>query len=115
MNSRINRKKISIIVCNNCGLNFTNKKKLMQHCTTKEHEDMLRSNESHNWYWRAPPQNFKSELYRMCKNWKQTQSCIYGVQCLEAHGPAELAEWNKQLLYRKKKMIKAKEEELYGE
>lgn len=102
------------IVCIYCNLSFNDKAELRQHCLTQEHEAMIMSDEGHDWFWRAPPRGFKSDAYTVCENWRETGTCRFGVQCVEAHGEAELLEWKERFQYREMKMMRAKEKELYG-
>lgn len=41
-------------------------------------------------------------------------SCHYGNQCVEAHGNDELVEWQERFEYRKMRMQRACEKELFG-
>lgn len=41
-------------------------------------------------------------------------SCHYGNQCVEAHGNDELHEWQERFEYRKMRMQRACEKELFG-
>lgn len=86
----------------------------MQHRSTKRHEIIRMSDEGHEWTWRAPPKDFKADFYTICKNWRKTQSCTYGWQCVEAHGEAELAEWNERYQYRRINMNIAIKNVLFG-
>lgn len=40
--------------------------------------------------------------------------CHYGHQCVEAHGNEELQEWKERFEYRKMRLQRACEKELYG-
>lgn len=40
--------------------------------------------------------------------------CHYGNQCVEAHGHEELEEWKERFEYRKMRLQRACEKELYG-
>lgn len=50
----------------------------------------------------------------MCENYAENQICHYGNQCADAHGNDELNEWKDRLEYRKTRLQRAKEKELYG-
>lgn len=41
-------------------------------------------------------------------------TCHYGNQCVEAHGQDELLEWQERFEYRKMRMQRACEKELFG-
>ncbi|RZC35695.1 helicase with zinc finger domain, partial [Asbolus verrucosus] len=102
------------VFCIYCNVSFKDKSELMSHCLTQEHEAMIMSDEGHDWYWRAPPRGFKSDAYTICENWRELGTCRFGLQCVEAHGEAELIEWKERFQYREMKMLRAKEKELYG-
>ncbi|XP_063925906.1 probable helicase with zinc finger domain isoform X1 [Zophobas morio] len=104
----------STVFCIYCNLSFKDKADLMSHCLTQEHETMIMSDEGHDWHWRAPPRGFKSDSYTICESWKELGTCRFGIQCVEAHGEAELMEWKERFQYREMKMMRAKEKELYG-
>lgn len=72
------------------------------------------SDEGRDWYWRPPPRGLKSDAYSLCDSWIETKSCRYGIQCVDAHGPEELAEWTERFEYRRMKLQRAYEKELYG-
>lgn len=40
--------------------------------------------------------------------------CNFGNQCIEAHGPDEIAEWQQRFEYRRMRLERAREKELYG-
>lgn len=50
----------------------------------------------------------------MCDAFQDTGICHYGHQCVEAHGPDELAEWKERFEYRRMRLQRACETELYG-
>lgn len=104
----------SSIICIYCNVSFSDKTELGAHCLTQEHETMIMSDEGHDWQWRAPPRGFKSDCYVICENWRETGSCRFGAQCVEAHGEPELLEWRERFQYREMKLLRAKEKELYG-
>lgn len=56
-----------------------------------------------------PPENTSSHAFSFI-----TGVCRYGAQCVEAHGPEELAEWKERFEYRRMKIQRACEKELYG-
>lgn len=66
-------------------------------------------------YWRPPPRGFKSDNYSLCENFRETGSCRYGIQCVQAHGEDELNEWKERFHYREMKLQRAREKELFGE
>lgn len=76
---------------------------------------MIMSDEGRDWLWRAPPRGFNGDSYNLCENWLESGSCRYGAQCIEAHGEEELNEWRERFEYRKMKLKKAYDKELYGE
>lgn len=108
------KKSDKTVFCIYCNLSFKDRSELMAHCLTQEHEAMIMSDEGHDWYWRAPPRGFKSDTYTICDNWRELGNCRFGLQCVEAHGEAELNEWKERFQYREMKMLRAKEKELYG-
>lgn len=67
-----------------------------------------------DWKWRPPPRGFIAESYTLCENFVDNQACHYGNQCVEAHGTDELNEWKERFEYRKKKLQRARDKELYG-
>lgn len=50
----------------------------------------------------------------MCETFTEAQTCHYGAQCVEAHGQDELNEWKERFEYRRMRVQKACEKELYG-
>lgn len=50
----------------------------------------------------------------MCDCFLETSICHFGTQCIEAHGEEELNEWKQRFEYRKMRLERAKEVELYG-
>lgn len=50
----------------------------------------------------------------LCETFSETGGCSYGNQCVEAHGEEELVEWKERFEYRKVKLQKARDKELYG-
>lgn len=67
-----------------------------------------------DWKWRPPPRGHSAESYSLCENYAENQICHYGNQCADAHGTDELNEWKDRLEYRKTRLQRAKENELYG-
>lgn len=55
-----------------------------------------------------------AESYTLCEKYQDNQNCHYGNQCVEAHGVDELNEWKERFEYRKKKLQRARDKELYG-
>ncbi|CAG9763393.1 unnamed protein product [Ceutorhynchus assimilis] len=103
-----------VVSCIYCNVSFTDKMELRAHCQTELHEMMIMSDEGHDWFWRPPPRGFKSDTYVLCQNWKDTGTCRYGVQCVQAHGDEELIEWVERFRYREMKLQRAREKELFG-
>lgn len=101
--------------CTYCGITFNDKMQLRGHCQTAEHQRMIMSDEGRDWLWRAPPRGFSSDNYTICETFLDTGTCRYGNQCIEAHGEEELNEWKERFEYRKMKLKKAYDKELYGE
>lgn len=104
----------SLVSCVYCNVSFVDKIELRAHCQTETHEMMIMSDDGHDWYWRPPPRGFKSDNYAICENWKETGSCRYGVQCVQAHGEDELTEWKERFRYREMRLQRAREKELFG-
>ncbi|XP_030750107.1 probable helicase with zinc finger domain [Sitophilus oryzae] len=107
-------RQIPLISCIYCNVSFTDKMDLRAHCQTEMHEMMIMSDDGHDWFWRPPPRGFKSDTYMLCQNWKETGSCRFGVQCVQAHGAQELIEWKERFHYREMKLQRAREKELFG-
>ncbi|KAJ8965499.1 hypothetical protein NQ314_004087 [Rhamnusium bicolor] len=105
----------SLVSCIYCNVSFVDKIELRAHCQTDTHEMMIMSDDGHDWYWRPPPRGFKSDTYVLCENWRDSGSCRYGVQCVQAHGEDELIEWKERFHYREMKLQRAREKELFGE
>ncbi|KAJ8977192.1 hypothetical protein NQ317_018075 [Molorchus minor] len=103
-----------VISCIYCNVSFGDKMELRAHCQTETHEMMIMSDDGHDWFWRPPPRGFKSDTYVLCENWKETGSCRYGIQCIQAHGEEELVEWKERFHYREMKLQRAREKELFG-
>lgn len=101
-------------VCTYCSLSFRDRIELRSHCQTETHQTMIMSDEGRDWRWRPPPRGFSSDVYSACESWTETGVCRYGAQCVEAHGPEELAEWKERFEYRRMKLQRACEKELYG-
>ncbi|XP_060520243.1 probable helicase with zinc finger domain isoform X2 [Cylas formicarius] len=104
----------SLVSCIYCNVSFVDKMDLRTHCQTELHEMMIMSDDGHDWYWRPPPRGFKSDTYVLCANWRETSSCRYGMQCVQAHGEDELMEWKERFRYREMKLQRAREKELFG-
>ncbi|XP_076263700.1 helicase with zinc finger [Rhynchophorus ferrugineus] len=105
---------VSLISCIYCNVSFADKIDLRAHCQTELHEMMIMSDDGHDWFWRPPPRGFKSDTYILCQNWKESGSCRFGVQCVQAHGSQELVEWKERFHYREMKLQRAREKELFG-
>lgn len=67
-----------------------------------------------DWKCRAPPRGYTADTYTLCENFMDNASCHYGNQCVEAHGNDELVEWQERFEYRKMRMQRACEKELFG-
>lgn len=101
-------------VCSYCSVTFNDRAALRAHCQTQQHQTVIMSDEGREWRWRPPPRGFTTDTYGLCDSWNATNYCRYGAQCVEAHGSDELIEWKERFEYRKLKMQKACEKELYG-
>lgn len=55
-----------------------------------------------------------ADLYLLCESYQENGTCRYGAQCVDAHGPEELAEWSERFEYRRMKLQRAFEKQLYG-
>jgi len=56
-----------------------------------------------------------SDAYCICVEFVNKHgSCRYGERCVDAHGPEELAEWRERFEYRRMRMERAHEKQLYG-
>lgn len=67
-----------------------------------------------DWKWRPPPRGYTADSYNLCESFNDNAVCHYGNQCVEAHGSEELNEWKERLEYRKMRLQRACEKELYG-
>lgn len=67
-----------------------------------------------DWKCRAPPRGYTADTYTLCESFMENLSCHYGNQCVEAHGNEELHEWQERFEYRKMRMQRACEKELFG-
>lgn len=67
-----------------------------------------------DWRWRPPPRGYTADSYNLCESYSDNALCHYGNQCVEAHGTDELNEWKDRLEYRKMRLQRACEKELYG-
>lgn len=67
-----------------------------------------------DWKWRPPPRGFTADSYILCESFAENSVCHYGHQCVEAHGNDELQEWKERFEYRKMRLQRACEKELYG-
>jgi len=67
-----------------------------------------------DWKWRPPPRGYTLDTYSLCETFSEAHTCHYGAQCVEAHGQDELNEWKERFEYRRMRMQKACEKELYG-
>lgn len=100
--------------CSYCAITFATRNELRQHCQTEAHQNVIMSDEGRDWKWRPPPRGFTLDSYSLCESWSESQLCHYGNQCVEAHGPDELNEWKDRFEYRRMRLQKACEKELYG-
>jgi Zinc finger C-x8-C-x5-C-x3-H type (and similar). len=102
-------------VCSYCCLAFSDRSELRAHCQSVSHQTIIMSDEGRDWKWRPPPRGLTSDAYSLCESWADGGgSCRYGAQCIEAHGSEELAEWRERFEYRRMKLQRACEKELYG-
>uniref|UniRef100_A0A182TCJ0 C3H1-type domain-containing protein n=1 Tax=Anopheles maculatus TaxID=74869 RepID=A0A182TCJ0_9DIPT len=106
--------KLNSITCVYCTLSFADRAELRAHCQTESHQNIIMSDEGRDWKWRPPPRGFVAESYTVCEKFQDNQNCHYGNQCVEAHGVDELNEWKERFEYRKKKLQRARDKELYG-
>jgi hypothetical protein len=105
----------SELVCSYCCLAFSGRSELRVHCQSQSHQTIIMSDEGRDWKWRPPPRGLTSDAYSLCESWADGGgSCRYGAQCIEAHGTEELAEWRERFEYRRMKLQRACEKELYG-
>lgn len=102
-------------MCSYCCLTFSDRSELRVHCQSVSHQTIIMSDEGRDWKWRLPPRGLTSDAYSLCESWADGGgSCRYGAQCVEAHGTEELAEWRERFEYRRMKLQRACEKELYG-
>ncbi|XP_017861405.1 PREDICTED: probable helicase with zinc finger domain [Drosophila arizonae] len=104
----------STITCSYCAINFQTRNELRQHCQTESHQKVIMSDEGRDWKWRPPPRGYTLDTYSLCETFAEAQTCHYGAQCVEAHGLDELNEWKERFEYRRMRVQKACEKELYG-
>ncbi|XP_014248250.1 probable helicase with zinc finger domain isoform X2 [Cimex lectularius] len=102
------------LACIYCGLSFSTRSELKAHCQTEAHQTVIMSDEGRDWKWRPPPRGHIADNYTLCENWVEMGTCRYGAQCVEAHGAEELSEWKQRFEYRRMKLQRACEKELYG-
>ncbi|XP_067648510.1 probable helicase with zinc finger domain [Eurosta solidaginis] len=100
--------------CSYCAINFETRNELRQHCQTERHQNVIMSYEGRDWKWRPPPRGFTLDSYGLCEAYQESHTCHYGNQCVEAHGHDELNEWKERFEYRRMRLQKASEKELYG-
>ncbi|XP_017768424.1 PREDICTED: probable helicase with zinc finger domain isoform X2 [Nicrophorus vespilloides] len=93
---------------------FKDKADLRAHCQTDIHQRIIMSDEGRDWKWRPPPRGSSMETYRLCDSFSETGQCRYGLQCVEAHGTDELHEWRERMNYRRMRLQRAYETEMYG-
>lgn len=67
-----------------------------------------------DWKCRPPPRGYTADTYTLCESFMENACCHYGNQCVEAHGNDELHEWQERFEYRKMRMQRACEKELFG-
>lgn len=100
--------------CTYCCLTFSDRNDLRAHCQSESHQTVIMSDEGRDWKWRPPPRGYTAESYSLCESVADGGACRYGAQCVEAHGPQELQEWRERFEYRRMKLQRACEKELYG-
>lgn len=100
--------------CTYCAMTFRDKAELRAHCATEQHQRVIMSDEGRDWVWRPPPRGHTGDSYQLCEAHAETGTCRYGAQCADAHGPDELAEWRERFEYRRMRLQRAQETELYG-
>lgn len=76
--------------------------------------NLLFSAAGRDWKWRPPPRGYTADSYGLCESYSDNAVCHYGNQCVEAHGVEELQEWKERFEYRKMRLQRACEKELYG-
>ncbi|XP_073463467.1 3'-5' exoribonuclease HELZ2 [Aquarana catesbeiana] len=74
--------------CRLCLVRASTQESFEAHCSSLEHERMLKADSSPVWNHRDPPDGMKRFL--LCQNPSQ---CIYGEGCGNAHSQEELEEW----------------------
>uniref|UniRef100_A0A1B0CKW5 Putative rna helicase n=1 Tax=Lutzomyia longipalpis TaxID=7200 RepID=A0A1B0CKW5_LUTLO len=67
-----------------------------------------------DWKCRPPPRGYSADSYTLCESYVENSVCHYGNQCVEAHGDDELNEWKERFEYRRMRVQRACEKELYG-
>lgn len=103
-----------IITCTYCAITFRTRADLRQHCQTETHQNVIMSDEGRDWKWRPPPRGYTADSYTLCESYMDNAACHYGNQCVEAHGNDELHEWKDRFEYRKMRLQRACEKELFG-
>ena len=99
------------LLCTYCGVACRDRHELSAHCQSESHQTVIMSDEGRDWHFRAPPRGLTADAYTLCED---ASACRYGAQCVEAHSPDELAEWRERFQYRKMKLQRACEKELFG-
>lgn len=104
----------SVVMCSYCSIAFKSKMELRGHCQTEEHQRVIMSDEGRDWRWRPPPRGCDAESYKLCDAFLEVGVCRYSSQCIDAHGLEELQEWRERFEYRRMKLQRAYDSELYG-
>ncbi|XP_059608674.1 probable helicase with zinc finger domain [Phlebotomus argentipes] len=102
------------IVCSYCAISFADRAELRAHCQTESHQNVIMSDEGRDWKCRPPPRGYSADSYTLCESFAENSVCHYGNQCVEAHGDDELNEWKERFEYRRMRLQRACEKELYG-
>ncbi|KAK6630750.1 hypothetical protein RUM44_002919 [Polyplax serrata] len=100
--------------CSYCSLKFHDITSLRSHCLTGSHQTVIMSDEGRDWKFRPPPRGLTADAYLLCEIFQEKGCCRYGAQCVDAHGPEELSEWSERFEYRRMKLQRASEKQLYG-
>ncbi|GAB0089527.1 C3H1-type domain-containing protein [Sergentomyia squamirostris] len=101
-------------VCSYCAITFNDRTELRAHCQTESHQNVIMSDEGRDWKCRPPPRGYSADSYTLCESFAENSVCHYGNQCVEAHGDDELNEWKERFEYRRMRLQRACEKELYG-
>ncbi|XP_070570216.1 3'-5' exoribonuclease HELZ2-like [Ptychodera flava] len=102
--------------CAYCNKQCNSHFQLQQHFTSSSHKYrvMTDKDREHEWKHRPPPWNVHEDYLKLCaRELKQSKSCPYG-ECTYAHSKEELHEWKERAAYRRMKIKRAKEQDVYS-